>query len=304
MNKKINFNFEKINCPICVNSSLNKIGLRGGKYQRFGLGVETTIVKCKTCSLIFPNPFPFPKNLNEIYVNEEEYFSEKKSWDDLIEINYKPLVKKFIERINLQRPISILDVGSGRGEFIAASKDFKEVKSTGIEVSDGFIEFAKKKGIHLYKKELKELVNENIYFDGVCLNGVIEHVHDPNKLIEEASNLLKRNGVIYIDCSNEPHLLSIIGNIYNKITLNKGVFNLQPTWIPFHVFGFNPKSLKILLKKHGLKIEETLIWANPKIKSSNSFNDKIKCGIATQINKIANITRLASNMFVWARKIN
>ena len=144
MNKKINFNFVKINCPICVNSSLKINGLRGGKYQRFGLGVETTIVKCKTCSLIFPNPFPFPKNLNEIYVNEEEYFSGNKSWDHHKE-NNKLIIKKFIKKINLQKPISILDIGSGRGEFIAACKDFKEVESIGIEVSDEFIKFAKKK---------------------------------------------------------------------------------------------------------------------------------------------------------------
>ena len=298
------FKFKKINCPICELSELQKIGLRGGKYQRSNLGIETTIVRCKNCSLIFPNPFPYPKDLNQIYNDEKTYFEGKGSWE-IHKNNMKPIIKKFIDKIkinNISNNIKILDVGSGRGEFIGACNDFENINAIGTEVSDEFTRFAKNKEIILLKKDLNELINENKLFDGICLQAVIEHVHNPDQIIKEISQLIKKNGILYIDCPREPNLLSVIGNMYNKITFNKGVYNLQPTWTPFHVFGFNPRSLEILLKKYGFKIEEKLIWANPLVKPSNKISDKVKCFLATQINKLANLLKFSSNMCIWAIK--
>ena len=299
------FEFKTIECPICLHSSLKKIGLRGGKYQRFNLGIETTIVKCMKCSLYFPNPFPFPNNTSDLYSKEKDFFLEK-TWE-IRKNKMKPLVLKFIKKINLSKidePISILDVGAGRGEFIAACNEFKNLNALGIEVSDNFIESAKKKNVKLYKKQLSDLIKENKTFFGVCLQGVIEHTHDPDKIIKEISLLIKKDGVLYVDCPREPNLLSIIGNFYNRITFNKGVYNLQPTWPPYHVFGFNPKSLNILFKKYGFEIEEKLFWANPYVKPKKEFTSKIICMIATQINKLANILGLASNMCFWVIKKN
>jgi len=197
----------------------------------------------------------------------------------------------------------LLDVGSGRGEFCQAALSFPEINCTGIEVSDGSIKYDEEKGIKLHKKSLSDLIYEGKKFDGISLNAVLAHVHEPGKLIEEASKLLNNGGVIYIDTPNEPNLLTILGNSFNKLTFNKAVYNLNPTWQPYCVFGFNPKALRILLKANSINIEDMLIFGDPIVPSSGGLQDKIKAIIGTLVQKIANRISLGTNMYVWARKL-
>ena len=54
--------------------------MRGGKFQRESLGIESKIVQCLSCSLLYPNPFPIPESLESIYGDPDEYFSGKEEW--------------------------------------------------------------------------------------------------------------------------------------------------------------------------------------------------------------------------------
>ena len=54
------FELHQWHCPICESSKEKFIGMRGGDSHRFKLGVETRIVQCRECSLMFSNPFPIP----------------------------------------------------------------------------------------------------------------------------------------------------------------------------------------------------------------------------------------------------
>ena len=57
----------------------------------------------------------------------------------------------------------------------------------------------------------------------------------------------------------------------------EAVYNLQPTWPPFHVFGFNPKALGVLLEKHGFRIESLRVHASTQIRSSGGLKDTVIC---------------------------
>ena len=299
--KKFTF-IKKESCPACGAKKFKFLGMRGGKFQREGRGEETEIVQCVNCSLIFPNPFPMPDSLESLYGDPDEYFAGKGEW--LVRSkSFEGIVKKFIDLIDKSENIEILDIGAGRGEFNKAALSFPEVNCTGLEVSDGSIAFAKEHGIVLEKKLLTELINEGKTYDGICLSAVIEHVHEPAAFISEVSLLLKKGGVIYIDCPNEPNLLTIIGNGVNKLLGKKDIYNLQPTWEPYHVFGFNLKALSTLLKKNSIIIEESIIRGAPAIPYAHGFKDKIKVFIGIQVQRIANLVSLGSNMFVWGRKL-
>lgn len=288
-------------CP-CCNSDQNKyLGMRGGKYQREGLGVESRIVQCLQCSVIYPNPFPIPESLESIYGDPDEYFSGKEEWYERSK-SYEKLVKKFITIINKDK-IELLDIGAGRGEFNKAALSFPQVTCTGLEVSEGSILFAKEHGVEIHNKLLIELINEGRTFDGICLNAVIEHVHEPAKFMSEVSMLLRRGGIIYIDCPNEPNLLTITGNFLNKILGKDDVYNLQPTWEPYHVFGFNPKALRLLLEKNNIEINEILIHGAPGIPFAGGVKDRIKVLVAMLIQRIANSISLGANMYVWGKKL-
>ena len=290
-------------CPVCNEDEFRYIGMRGGKFQRESLGIESKIIQCLSCSLLYPNPFPIPDSLESLYGDTNDYFSKKESWEFRSKA-YESLIREFIDRISYKdKNIELLDIGSGRGEFCQAALSFPEINCTGIEVSDGSIKYAEEKGIKLHKKSLSDLIYEGKKFDGISLNAVLAHVHEPRKLIEEASKLLNNGGVIYIDTPNEPNLLTILGNSFNKLTFNKAVYNLNPTWQPYCVFGFNPKALRILLKANSINIEDMLIFGDPIVPSSGGLQDKIKAIIGTLVQKIANRISLGTNMYVWARKL-
>jgi hypothetical protein len=164
-------NVEKKSCPCCNSGPTKYLGMRGGKYQREGLGIESKIVQCVNCSVIYPNPFPIPESLESIYGDPDEYFSNKEEWH-VRSKNYEKLVEKFIKLINKEDKIELLDIGAGRGEFNKAALSFPQVNCTGIEVSEGSIQFAKEHGVELHKKLLIELINEGRAFDGICLSAV------------------------------------------------------------------------------------------------------------------------------------
>ena len=302
MNLKSFTNVEKKLCPCCNSDQTQYLGMRGGKYQREGLVIESKIVQCLNCSVIYPNPFPIPESLESIYGDPDEYFSGKEEWHARSK-SYERLVEKFIKLINKEDKIELLDIGAGRGEFVKAALSFPQVTCTGLEVSEGSILFAKEHGVEIHNKLLIELINEGRTFDGISLNAVIEHVHEPSKFMSEVSMLLKQGGIIYIDCPNEPNLLTITGNLFNRILGKKDVYNLQPTWEPYHVFGFNPKALRILLKKNNIGINEIIIHGAPGIPFAGGIKDRIKVLVAILIQRIANVISLGTNMYVWGKKL-
>ena len=250
--------------------------MRGGKFQREGLGIESKIVQCLNCSLVYPNPFPEPKSLEILYGDTNDYFSKKESWE-VRSKKYESLVQAFIKRINSKtHKVELLDIGAGRGEFCQAARSFpNDVNCTGIEVSAGSIKYAQEKGIELHRKSLKDLLNEGKAYDGICLNAVLAHVHEPGIFFTETSKLLKKGGYIYIDTPNEPNLLTIIGNSLNKL----------------------------MGKKNNIEIDSFLIHGDAAIPFAGGLSDKAKAFIGIAIQRAANIISMGTNMYVWGKKI-
>ncbi len=61
-------------CPICNVDDVSLVGYRGGTFHRYRLGIESRIVRCRNCGLIYPNPFPYPLNSKHLYGDPEKYF--------------------------------------------------------------------------------------------------------------------------------------------------------------------------------------------------------------------------------------
>jgi SAM-dependent methyltransferase len=139
-------------------------------------------------------------------------------------------------------------------------------------------------------------------FDIVILSAVLEHMYDPDSAIAALSRVTRAGSIVYIDVPCEPSLMTIIGNGLNRARGKKSVLNLSPTWPPYHVFGFNPRSLRALLDKHGFELESLEIWAAPKLPSSGQLKDRAVSFVGTQINRLANLLKMSSNMSGWARR--
>jgi len=276
--------------------------MRGGPYQRYEQGIATRIVQCRSCSLIFPNPFPYPVAVAELYGDPSKYFANQYETTKLV--SQRRLVGDLVKRSGVRMP-SLIDVGSGRGELVRAAREEGLTDVVGLEVSPAMIESARgMNGVTIILQTIEEYsASAERTFDIVVLNAVLEHVQDPSSMVQGVAELTRRGSLVYIDVPNEPNLLTIVGNGLNRIRGSDGVINLAPTWSPFHVFGFNERALGTLLTKHGFAVEDVVIWAAPTVPSSGKLRDRVRSMVATQINRIANTMRMASNMYVWARRV-
>jgi SAM-dependent methyltransferase len=293
------FELRPMICPTCQIDSQKTIGYRGGKYHRYGLGIESRIVECTQCHLIFSNPFPYPLAPQQLYGDPDKYFGDSPSSEKVV--NNRKIVQHIVS-LAARSNLTLLDVGSGRGEMLVAASQ-EGLDATGIEFSDAMVETARTQyGLTLFRQSIEQLAEswEGARFDAVILNAVLEHVYDPDSMVRSVNRLTHPGSILYIDVPCEPNLLTRVGNTLNRIRGNPAVYNLQPTWPPFHVFGFGPHSIGVLLRKHGFRILELLPWAAPIIPARGELKDQIKAFLARQIIRVGNLTGTASNMSLYA----
>lgn len=296
------FRLAPIQCPICKVDNARKQGLRGGRFQRRNLGIETTIVRCRGCGLLYPNPFPFPTDPQRLYGEPDEYF-EGHNLRGKIAAG-KKLLEEIRVRTGSERP-SVLDVGSGRGELLKAGKDSGLARTVGLEFSRAMVEYARSMWeIDVRQQSIEEHAENNPgAYDAVVLNAVLEHVYRPDLMVRAAARLLRENGVLYVDCPNEPNLVTMVYAAAARARRSPAAINLAPTFPPFHVFGFNPKALNALLRQNGLEVETIDLRGGPVKFKPAGLKDAVKVSLVNAINTIANLTGTAHNMTVWARLV-
>jgi len=187
--------------------------------------------------------------------------SEKKFWDNLP--NKKALFEKYggmyssmskevfseIEKVmNIQNKTKILDVGSGP---VGITYYLKKGKKYALEPLADY--FKKMYNID-YKKEkveFKKGVGEDIpypekFFDIITIYNVLDHVKNPNAVIKELKRVLKKEGIVYIECHfyrKRFIILAMIYSFFNKIILNK-------TFNPNHPHMFTLKEFKALINNY------------------------------------------------------
>jgi SAM-dependent methyltransferase len=291
----------KQDCPICDIPPTKLLGVRGGTAHREETGVKCDIWACGKCSLIFPNPMPVPvEGANQHYDNEAEHFFDNHNHDKKDEAAKEML--KQAESL-LGRKGRLLDVGAGRGETARRAKlDGWDV--IGVEPTASFADFAEKfSGVKIRREPLEKCGFADEEFDVVVLAAVLEHLYNPDEVVAEISRILKRGGVFFFDIPNEKGLFFKAGNAYQKFQGRDWCVNLSPTFPPFHLFGFSPKSIKVLLNKHGMEVKMWRVYGGESFLPSRSgFVGKLEGGASKVITKISNLGELGSYIEAWAVK--
>jgi len=238
-------------CPICELPPETFIGRRGGLAHRENLGVECKIWRCDRCGLVFPNPMPIPVNGVDQHYNmaPDEYFEHHEAGD---KAQAALGLLRVAEELSGARG-RILDIGAGRGEVLKAAID-AGWSAVGIEPSASFADYAAEhSGAEVRRESLEDCRFASESFDVVLLSGVLEHLYDPDRTIGDIARILRPRGALFVDVPNEAGLYFRIGNFYQTLRGRDWVVNLAPTFSPFHVFGFTPRSLRALLAKYCLR---------------------------------------------------
>lgn len=171
------------------------------------------------------------------------------SWEKMI----TPVIENaatLLESQNYPDGARLLDIGCGHGFFLNKMAR-RGWAVEGIEVSRPGREYTEKTlGLCAHSKPLEEMVFPRECLDVVTLLYVIEHVHDPEMVLQEVYRILKPGGMILLRWPHSTPVVKILGPFAKR-------FDIYHT--PFHLYDFNPGAMRHLLEKCGFEDVQNLI---------------------------------------------
>lgn len=203
----------------------------------------------------------------------------------------------------LGRKGKLLDVGVGRGEILRAASD-AGWQIEGVEPSQTFASYAEEQtAARIWRQPIEETTIPDEDFDVVILAAVLEHLYNPDRIVAKISRVLKPGGLLYLDVPNERGLFFRVGNLYQRLRGRDWCVNLSPTFSPFHIFGFSPRSLRKLLHKHGL---EPTVWTvyggTSMVSSRGGILGVVESQASRFVTAISNLGEMGTYIETWAVK--
>jgi 2-polyprenyl-3-methyl-5-hydroxy-6-metoxy-1,4-benzoquinol methylase len=231
-------------CPVCGSSDIHP--LLTAKDHSVS-GEEFVIWQCQSCTLRFTQDVPDESSIGPYY-QSQDYISHSNTSKGLLNKLYQA-VRKFTlgqkSCLVISRTTNhgrILDIGAGIGAFLNEMKG-KGWDIEGIEPDYG----ARQQAKNLFAIDLKptpELQHiPHDSFDAITLWHVLEHVESLQDYVALLKQLLKKNGKIFIAVPNYSSLdADLYGNRWAAYD------------VPRHLYHFTPRSIEVLVQKHGMKI--------------------------------------------------
>jgi SAM-dependent methyltransferase len=234
-------------CPICDSPDYSPLGFRGGEAHRYHLGQKVVIVRCSSCTHIYPKPMPQLVDTGQGYGDANEYF---RYHDPAGEVRLSIRVLERLRRFGAGS--RLLDVGSGRGWLLHAAETLG-FSATGVETSAEFAEAARRDyGVTVVAKPLHEALFPDSSFDVVTLDAVLEHIYRPVELLGEITRVLAPSGIVWFEVPNDGSLYCSFAERYAKLQHGEWSAHLSPTFEPYHVQGFTIRSACLALRRVGL----------------------------------------------------
>ncbi|MEN8125886.1 MAG: class I SAM-dependent methyltransferase [Bacteroidota bacterium] len=214
-----------------------------------------TILKDERSELLVTSPRPELKDLNKYY-ESDQYIShtdaKKSSMDKVYQLVKNFTIKQKVVLINSYKSDkkTILDIGCGTGDFLAACKK-NNWNVSGVEPNENAREIAKQKifkdcvntSTISLEEDLIKYLNEKKKFDVITLWHVLEHVPNLEEYISNLKNLLKPNGTIIIAV---PNYKSYDASYYGKFWAAYDV--------PRHLWHFSKRSIQLLFEKEIMEV--------------------------------------------------
>ena len=278
---------ETIVCPLCKESELEVLFYKD-KFR---------VVRCKKCSLMYINPRLTKKESHALYnkniISPMQYYEETRHED---RITFKERLKKIEKRVRGKR---MLDIGCNTGTFLGVAKE-AGWGCYGVDVNKGVRKECEKKGISFFHGTLDTIKFKKNFFDVIIMNDLIEHVHDPRKLLQQARKILKQEGIIF--------MVTPDAESYAARFLKRRWPHLKPNE---HLMYFSKRTLKKLLKEEGFTIVrmnhigrwrrvETIVHKGRGVWGGMEMIEKI---IPSKLMKVNISCKLFDELYVIAQKI-
>src|SRR5581483_817052 len=117
---------------------------------------------------------------------------------------YSERLKAFSEILGERKFSTVLDAGCGDGGLLKEMQKKWEFDAYGLDISKNGTDRAKKNGIKAKVADLSKKFpfNDEIKFDLIIANELIEHLNDPDLFLRECNRVLARDGLLIIGTPN------------------------------------------------------------------------------------------------------
>ena len=218
---------------------------------------------------------------SDFYIEFENNF--RGSREQIINVlsNYDALVDYIL---NIDDTPSLLDIGSGRGEWIQKC-NAKGFKSIGLELDPKMVDDCKKRNLNIIQGDALSLLDDfsEDSFSLVSAFHVIEHMNHENikELLIKSKRILKPSGLLILETPS----------IDNLVVSSKS-FHIDPT----HINPIHPDLLAFMIKRTGFnKCKYYFINGGPLQNSEADSLTRIFNGVAQDLVLIATKSNLCED---------
>jgi SAM-dependent methyltransferase len=233
-----------------------RLNRRQGLRPTARVGMATTIMRCKTCHLVFANPMPLPEDIGQHYDLDPEVYWDQ---DHLDKPDLGDLAERFHALWRGEGTPRALDIGAGLGQTMRALER-SGFDVYGIEPSATFRKRAIELGIDETRLQHTGIEGADFpaqQFDYVSFGAVLEHIADPAAALERAISWTKPDGLVWVHVPSSRWLVArALNAIYRAQGLDY-VTNISPMHSPFHLYEFGLESFERHGQKAGYEVADT-----------------------------------------------
>lgn len=239
-------------CPLCSGTDWRLL---------YPLGV-LRVHRCKTCSMMFLNPYLSPQGMEKIFSSPELLTKVSAFFADYCgdQTWITPRTRKAYEKVlgealkHVPRRGKLMDIGSGQGAFLKVAKD-QGWQAFGIEPNCSKAEeLEKEHGIKIYQEDFFAAAVLQNEYEVVSSWDFIEHLPDPSQLVKRVRAMLKQDGLFLVATPNHRSFLDCSAALAWRLSFGKFTYALQKLYTVDHTLYFTDTTLCELLKREGFEI--------------------------------------------------
>ena len=239
---------EHVHCPLCGADDARFLSTQKGIYG---------VVKCRVCGLVYLSPRPTREGIAAIY--DETYYKDPtvgypdylKTFNDYREV-FMEIFDERVEAVSrIKQTGPILEVGCAHGLLL---DHFRKSgwDTYGVELSKVSARYAKNVlELNVQNVPLEQADYPDKFFDVILMLDVIEHFPDHKAALDVIRRVLKPDGLIVVQV---PWELYHWEKILCAVANGKKPGTIEPDAVPAHLCFFTPRTLRLMLEKHGLEV--------------------------------------------------
>jgi len=233
-------------CPICEGDGSVEFKLS----KKVGKEREDSFYYCSECDFMFFYPVQSYKDRNEFYdrIGQEMYVRKYRLDGDFSQ-GAKEIQYSRLHWVVAFKPSGrLLELGCSTGCFLQVARD-EGFEVAGVDLSAPSATYARERlGLEVTTGAIHDAAYPAESFDVVYSWHTLEHIWNPNEVIDEIRRILKPGGIVLLGVPNGACLaIRTLGSRYPHVHHD-------------HLLYFSPRSMARMLTKHGFTLQR--LWTS------------------------------------------